>query len=77
MVVKIKLNLLKFTNLSEVKSHIERVMSLYLQVSSNDNICKQFGAKSGRTRGWAWPQGYKTFSILSSAEHEVYPAPKC
>ena len=24
-----------------------------------------------------WPQGYKTFSILNSGEHEIYPAPKC
>ena len=22
----------------------------------------------------AWPQGYKTFSMLNSAEHEIYPA---
>ena len=24
-----------------------------------------------------WPGGYKTFSMLSSAEHEIYPAHKC
>ena len=24
-----------------------------------------------------WPQGYKTFSMLNSAEHEIYPAHKC
>ena len=23
------------------------------------------------------PRGYKTFSMLNSAEHEVYPAHKC
>ena len=27
----------------------------------------------GETR----PQGYKTISILNSAEHEIYPAHKC
>ena len=25
----------------------------------------------------AWPRGYKTFSMLNSAEHEFYPAHKC
>ena len=25
----------------------------------------------------AWPRGYKTFSKLNSAEHEIYPANKC
>ena len=24
-----------------------------------------------------WPRGYKTFSMLNSAEHEIYPAHKC
>ena len=24
-----------------------------------------------------WPQGYKPFFILNSAEHEIYPAHKC
>ena len=24
-----------------------------------------------------WPQGYKTFSILNSAEPEIFPAHKC
>ena len=24
-----------------------------------------------------WPRGYKTFSMLDSAEHKIYPAPKC
>ena len=24
-----------------------------------------------------WPRGYKTFSILNSAEHEIFPAHKC
>ena len=24
-----------------------------------------------------WPRGYKTFSMLNSAEHETYPAHKC
>ena len=24
-----------------------------------------------------WPRGYKTFSILNSGEHEIYPAHKC
>ena len=24
-----------------------------------------------------WPQGYKTFFMLNSAEHEIYPAHKC
>ena len=23
-----------------------------------------------------WPQGYKTFFMLNSAEHEIYPAHK-
>ena len=26
---------------------------------------------------FARPQGYKTFSMLNSAEHEIYPAHKC
>ena len=26
---------------------------------------------------WAWPRGYKTFSMLNSAEHEIHPAHKC
>ena len=25
----------------------------------------------------AWPKGYKTFFMLNSAEHEIYPAHKC
>ena len=25
----------------------------------------------------AWPQGYKTFFMLNSTEHEIYPAHKC
>ena len=25
----------------------------------------------------AWPRGYKTFFVLNSAEHEIYPAQKC
>ena len=25
----------------------------------------------------AWPRGYKTFFMLNSAEHEIYPAHKC
>ena len=24
-----------------------------------------------------WPQDYETFSMLNSAEHEIYPAHKC
>ena len=24
-----------------------------------------------------WPRGYKTFFILNSAEHEIYPAHNC
>ena len=24
-----------------------------------------------------WPRGYKTFSMLNSAEQEIYPANKC
>ena len=24
-----------------------------------------------------WPQGYKTFFMLNSAEQEIYPAHKC
>ena len=24
-----------------------------------------------------WPRGYKTFLMLTSAEHEVFPAHKC
>ena len=27
--------------------------------------------------GLTWPRGYKTFFILNSAEHEIYPAHKC
>ena len=37
---------------------------------------KQFGCRSGPTFWRAWPRGYKTFSILNSAEHEIYPAHK-
>ena len=37
--------------------------------------------KINRLRGGAnmetWPRGYKTFFILNSAEHEIYPANKC
>ena len=30
---------------------------------------------SGQVRlNSAWPRGYKTFSMLNSAEHEIYPA---
>ena len=25
----------------------------------------------------AWPQGYKTFFMLNSTEHEICPAHKC
>ena len=25
----------------------------------------------------AWPHGYKTFFMLNSAEHEIYPTHKC
>ena len=25
----------------------------------------------------AWPRGHRTFSMLTSAEHEIYPAHKC
>ena len=25
----------------------------------------------------SWPQAYKTFSMLNSAEHEMYPTHKC
>ena len=24
-----------------------------------------------------WPQGYKTFFVLNSTEHEIFPAHKC
>ena len=24
-----------------------------------------------------WPRGYRTFFMLNSAEHEIYPAHKC
>ena len=27
--------------------------------------------------GPAWPQGYKTISMLNSAGHQIYPAHKC
>ena len=27
--------------------------------------------------GRIWPQGYKTFLLLNSAEHEIVPAHKC
>ena len=27
--------------------------------------------------GLIWPPGYKTFFMLKSAEHEIYPAHKC
>ena len=26
---------------------------------------------------WIWPQGYTTFFMLNSAEHEIFPAHKC
>ena len=26
---------------------------------------------------FAWPQGYKTFFVLNSNEHEIYPVLKC
>ena len=29
------------------------------------------------SRIYTRPQGYKTFSVLNSAEHEIYPAHKC
>ena len=25
----------------------------------------------------AWPRGYKTFFMLNSTEHEIFPAHKC
>ena len=25
----------------------------------------------------AWPRGYKTFFMLNSVEHEIFPAHKC
>ena len=25
----------------------------------------------------SWPRGYKTFFMLNSNEHEIYPAHKC
>ena len=25
----------------------------------------------------SWPRGYKTFFVLNSAEHVIYPAHKC
>ena len=27
--------------------------------------------------GQTWPRGYKTFFMLNSAEHEIFPAYKC
>ena len=32
---------------------------------------------SGETSYMTWPRVYKTFSMLNSAEHEIYPAHKC
>ena len=26
---------------------------------------------------FTWPRGYITFFMLSSVEHEIFPAPKC
>ena len=31
----------------------------------------------GHHRPANWPRGYKTFFMLNSAEHEIYPADKC
>ena len=39
------------------------VFSAYLCFKTNANLTR--------------PQGYKTFSMLNSAEHKIYPAHKC
>ena len=42
-----------------------------------DQSTNQFVYRSGLTFCQARPRGYKTFFILNSAEHDIYPAHKC
>ena len=37
-------------------------------------ICQYF---LNKVIPWIWPRGYKIFSMLNSAEHEIFPAHKC
>ena len=39
-----------------------------------DNICR---ISEKACKAMTRPRGYKTFSMLNSAEHEIYPAHKC
>ena len=46
-------------------------LTLCLLVSSADNLCKQFGPRSGLTEHWAW-SGSKLFDILMVILKEVF-----
>ena len=63
------------SHLAELKSHLWSFFEYEgLQDSSDlERISlKVYGQGSN-----SWPRGYKTFFVLNSAEHEIYPAHKC
>ena len=60
--------------LSELSRRRIRSINKLIRVSRNEVVVViRVDKDKGRTR----PQGYKTFFMLNSAEHEIYPAHKC
>ena len=58
------MNVTYFSRLSEHKDVIENHVLF--------TVCEHFDLKLQN-----WPQGYKTFFMLNSIEHEIFPAHKC
>ena len=46
-------------------------------VTKDESMYSIPGSPSRLTSQVIWPQGYKTFFMLSSAETKIYPAHKC
>ena len=57
-----------FTQDSEVDMDIE-------SIQNTDTASEILGKECRRKK--PWPRGYKTFVMLNSVEHEIFPANKC
>ena len=52
-----------------------------IKIKKNDGMKQVFvifvDQTEFRLHSTFWPRGYKTFFMLNSAEHEIYPAHEC
>ena len=71
----IQKNAIKANNRDTISQLEEQTRLKQPNTKAKDNSQTKFQEKI--TVSQIRPQGYKTFSMLNSAEHEIYPADKC